>query len=138
MKAINYVPAIGLMIILAACNNTSQKPESKIHFFDGTFEKALVKAKKENKLVFLDAYANWCGPCRKMDRVVYSDQRVGDVFNAKYVSFKLNVDNKKDSKIAQRYGVTVLPTLMILDADGNVLKQITGYHSPDEFLQFAE
>lgn len=39
-----------------------------ILFFNGTFKEALLEAKKENKPIFLDVYATWCGPCKKNEK----------------------------------------------------------------------
>ena len=56
-----------------------------IQFDKSEWKSILTKAEKENKLVFVDAYAAWCGPCKKMDRDVFSKKEVGDYFNAKFV-----------------------------------------------------
>jgi len=59
------------------------------------------KAKTENKFVFVDAYATWCGPCKKMDKEVYTDQMVGELVNSKFISVKLQMDktNNDDDRV---------------------------------------
>ncbi|HHG84150.1 MAG TPA: DUF255 domain-containing protein, partial [Bacteroidetes bacterium] len=56
-----------------------------IKFFHGTFAQAKAKAKKENKLIFMDAYTSWCGPCKWMAANTFTDASVGAYFNQHFV-----------------------------------------------------
>ncbi len=80
----------------------------------------LEQAQREGKLVFVDFYATWCGPCKSMDRNVFSDKRVGDYFNENFVSYKVDADGA-GSHIAAIYDIKSLPTLLFLDSNGEVL-----------------
>ena len=53
-----------------------------IQFDKGDWQEILAKAKEEDKLIFVDAYAAWCGPCKKMARDVFTKPEVGEFFNA--------------------------------------------------------
>lgn len=128
---------IGFAISLSACNNSPGASGEGIRFFEGNFSQALEKAAAENKLVFLDAHTDWCGYCRKMKRQVYSDKSVGEAFNAKFVSISVDMEKGEGPELAYRYGVSLYPTLFILDAQGNVVKGTKGFQSVPELLEFA-
>lgn len=55
-----------------------------IQFYRGSWEEALALAKSENKLIFLDVYATWCGPCKKLKKYVFSSEKAGNYFNSKF------------------------------------------------------
>ena len=60
-----------------------------IEFFHGTFEEAKIEAKAQGKLIFMDAYAVWCGPCKMMRNTVFPLPEVGEYFNANFINMKV-------------------------------------------------
>ena len=101
-----------------------------IDFFHGTFEEALQQAEEEEKLVFVDVYTSWCGPCKVMSQTVFPDQKVGEYFNARFVSFKLDAEDMdiNGPRISNTYDVRVYPTLLFLNPDGTELgRGVSGY-----------
>ena len=63
---------------------------------------ALDKAKQENKMVFLDCYTSWCGPCKMMSTKIFPTQEVGDFMNPKFVSIKIDMEKGEGPEIASR------------------------------------
>lgn len=92
-------------------------------------------AKKSNKLIFLDAYASWCGPCKAMARDVFTKSAVGNYFNAQFINAKIDMEEGEGVQIAQRYNVTAYPTLYFIDGDGNMIHKVLGYKDVDQLLQ---
>ena len=83
----------------------------------------LAQAKAEHKLVFVDAYATWCAPCKLMDKEVFPNSATGLYFNQNFISYKLNVEKNNGPTVKLLYEINVLPTLLFLDAEGNVLEK---------------
>lgn len=112
--------------------------EEGIAFFEGTYEEALVKAKTENKLLFLDCYADWCGPCFRMAKEVFTLKEVGDFFNAHFISLKCNMEKNEAGKaLKKRFDVVAYPTLLFVSPDGFVTQRRPGYAAVDTLLAFA-
>ena len=99
---------------------------------------ALVKAKAENKLVFIDAYAVWCGPCKVMARDIFPLKEVGDFFNAHFVNLKLDMEANGNLEIAKKYEVKAYPTYLFLNAEGELVHQGLGSMPADKFIEVAK
>lgn len=115
----------------------SNGPEG-IKFLDISFEEALKKAKKEKKLVFVDAYAVWCGPCKWMEANTFQEKEVGDAFNKKFINLKIDMEKGAGPELARKYNVRAYPTLLLIDGDGNVVKRILGAKKKDQLLSDVE
>ncbi len=105
-----------------------------ITFFEGSWKDAMAKAKAEDKLLFVDAYAKWCGPCKAMAKNVFTKQEVGDFFNANFINLKLDMEETDGVTFGHKYPVRAYPTLFFIDGDGKVVKNITGGQQPDGLI----
>jgi len=100
-----------------------------------SFEKALVEARAASKPIFVDAYADWCGWCHKLDKEVYSDPRFAQ-FMQGFVPVKMDVeDGKEGSQFGADYHIDGLPTLLVTDSNGNVTNRIGGYMKAEDLIQ---
>ncbi|PWJ59245.1 thioredoxin-like protein [Dyadobacter jejuensis] len=115
-----------------------QNSEEGIQFQNDKWVNALAKAKQENKLVFLDVYATWCGPCKKLKKYTFSDSDVGNYFNKHFVNVALNAEVNEGAVAANFYGVNSYPTVLFVDGDGNVVKRHSGYLNAGELLKLGE
>lgn len=109
-----------------------------IVFEKGTLKEAFAKAKNENKIVFLDISTSWCGPCKRLAREVFTKPYIGSYYNATFVNYKLDGDSQEGKAICKKYEVKSFPSLLFLDADGNVIYRFMGYREPTAFLEEAE
>jgi len=109
-----------------------------INFFHGTWPEAMDKAKTEQKLIFVDAYATWCGPCKRMAANVFPDPAVGDYFNANFINLKIDMEKPENSAFAGKYPVSAYPTLLILDAEGKIVHKHVGGLAADGLIAFGQ
>lgn len=109
-----------------------------IEFFHGTWAEAMEKAKTEEKLIFVDAYASWCGPCKRMASSVFPQEKVGSFFNANFVNLKIDMEKPENAEFAGKYPVSAYPTLMFLDGTGKLVQKAVGAKDADQLLEFAQ
>ncbi len=104
---------------------------------DKTWEEVLTIAEKENKIVFLDAYTTWCGPCKKMSREVFPLEQVGSVFNENFINVKMDMEKGEGKKVARKYGIRAFPTLLFVNSDGDVVHRVAGFRDSKGLLSLA-
>ncbi|GAA4293060.1 thioredoxin family protein [Aestuariibaculum suncheonense] len=106
-----------------------------IEFEQSSFKEALAKAKKENKLLFIDGYAVWCGPCKRMEKTVFKEAVIGDYFKEHFVAVKVDVERGEGPELKEKYNITGLPGYVFVNGDDEVVYRISGAKSTEDFLK---
>lgn len=120
-------------------NNTAQKAaETGIVFIHDDFNAAITEAKKTGKIIFLDAYTEWCGPCKMMSRNVFPNAEVASFYNANFVNLKMDMEKGDGPNIQNKYAVRAYPTLLYIDGEGKVVHRAVGYRDPAGFLAIGK
>ena len=108
-----------------------------IEFFHGTWKEAMAKAKAEDKPLFVDAFAKWCGPCKSMAKNVFTQDEVGKFYNTNFINLKLDMEETDGVTFGHSYPVQAYPTLFFLDGDGKVLKLVKGGQTPEGLVSLG-
>lgn len=95
---------------------------------------AMADAAKENKLIFMDIYAEWCPPCKMMDQETFPDAGVQKLL-AEFIPVKIDAD--KDMETVEKYSDGSLPTLAVLEADGRLLDSQMGAMDPATLIEWV-
>ena len=111
--------------------------ETGVQFIETRFDEAKQLATKENKLLFVEVYAPWCGSCKKMKKTSLSDSEVGQRFDENFVSIAINGDASPGDELAAQWGVQGYPTLFVMDHSGTVLAKQSGYHDKEALMSLA-
>jgi len=109
-----------------------------IQFYKGSWEDALKLAKKEDKLIFLDIYATWCGPCKKMKNSTFSDSQVGAYFNTHFINVALDAEKAIGAELKNKFKLRSYPSLLILTNEGDIIHKTEGYRNSSQLLKVAE
>ena len=108
-----------------------------IEFNHGTWAEVQEKAKAEGKLIFVDAFASWCGPCKRMSSTVFTQDKAGAFFNENFINYKVDMEKPENAEFAGKYPVSAYPTLMFLDATGKLVTKDVGAKELEALLEFA-
>ncbi|MCH5174315.1 MAG: thioredoxin family protein [Prevotellaceae bacterium] len=99
-----------------------------------TLEQASAKAKAENKLIFLDCFTQWCGPCKKMARDVFPQEQVGAYMNPKFVNLQIDMESEYGAPLAKKLQIQAYPTFVIFNADAQEIGRFLGGSGAEEFI----
>jgi thiol-disulfide isomerase/thioredoxin len=128
MKKVLLIFTAFVITTLAFAQNRS------IEFDHGTFAELLAKAKKENKMIYIDCYTSWCGPCKWMAKNVFTNDTVADFYNTNFVNTKIDMEKGEGIEIAQKYDIRAYPTMLYINADGVQLHRTCGSSPAKNFI----
>lgn len=137
-KLLKLLSLVIVGLIIASSGMLSTTQQSGIEFRHISLEEAQQEAKKSNKLIFIDAYVSWCGPCKKMAATSFKDAAVGGIYNKQFINLKIDCEKDADGiEISRRYKISAYPTLLFIDATGKLKKQVLGYQTAERLLFLA-
>jgi thioredoxin 1 len=139
------------LLFFASCQKPAQKntnsektlikEEREVLFklvAENTFESIINEATAANKIIFVDIYADWCGPCRHMDENVFNKTAIADRFNDSFINYKVNAEDFDGYNVALKYNVRSYPTYLFLKPDGEVLYRLEGVFTVEGMLEEAD
>lgn len=109
-----------------------------IEFFKGTWEEALAASKREGKPIFVDAYAEWCGPCKRMAAQTFPDPKVGAFFNTNFLCLKIDMEKRENATFVSKFPVSAYPTLLFIDENGALVMKQTGAQGVEGLLELGK
>jgi len=109
-----------------------------IQFEHGSWSDILAKAKKENKIVFVDAFTTWCGPCKWMAANSFPDKAVGEYFNSTFINAKIDMEKGEGIEIAKKYVIRAYPTLLFVNGDGELVHRAVGARDAKGLLDLGK
>jgi thioredoxin 1 len=125
--------------ISAGDHKPAPKEDSEgIQFTDAAWKDILKKAKAEKKVIFLDAYASWCGPCKLLQKNVFTKKAVGEVYNTKFINVKMDMEKGEGPALSQVYPLEAYPTLLFIDSNGKILKKVIGLQTPENLIAIGK
>jgi thiol:disulfide interchange protein len=101
-------------------------------FSDLSFQAASKQASQSGKLVLVDFYTTWCGPCKLLDKNTWTDPAVIQLLEQKTVA--LRIDAEKEAALAQHYKILAYPSVLLIKPDGTEIDRLVGYREPKAFI----
>ncbi|MBK8554564.1 MAG: thioredoxin family protein [Lewinellaceae bacterium] len=109
-----------------------------IEFYHGSWDEAKEMAKTQQKLIFVDAFASWCGPCKRMASTVFVLPEVGEFYNANFICLKIDMEKPENAAFASKYPVSAYPTLMFINAEGKIVLKEVGGKPADALIEMGK
>lgn len=125
-------------LMLIATISTAFAQNRSIEFNHASFSEVLAKAKKENKMIYIDCYTTWCGPCKWMAKNVFTNDTVADFYNKNFINAKIDMENGEGIELAKKYDIRAYPTMLYLNSDGVQLHRTCGSTTAKIFITNAE
>ncbi len=127
-----------LFAFITLCISYSSSIGQGIEFYHGTWEEALLKARAEDKIIFVDAFTTWCGPCKAMAANTFPNAEVGKFFNEHFINMKIDMEKEMGLQFRRSFNVTAYPTLFFIDYDNMVVLKSVGAKSPADLVTLGE
>ena len=140
MKPTTYIFAFYLSLISLFQLNAQEIRYDRVDFLEApAWSEVLANARQTGKIIFLDGYTSWCGPCKKMDKEVFTRAKVANYFNQKFINVKYDMENGEGAELKFRYGVSAFPTYLFITGSGEIVHKIVGaYTEGNEFLDHSK
>lgn len=124
-----------LMIMIAALPMLSFA--KGIDFQHLSLQEALDKAEKENKAIFIDIYATWCGPCKYLSKNIFTDNDLGSFMNDNFICIKLDGEQEDGESLMYDFDLSSYPTMLFLDHNKKLLRKVVGAVPAEEIKEEA-
>ncbi len=130
--------AIGIYVYRNPSTNFDKDATVGIQFFRGSWSEVLAKAQKENKPIFLDVYATWCGSCKRLKEYVLSNKKVGASFNNNFINVSLNAEIGEGVIISNQFNIESYPSLLFINKDGTLNTKYEGYLNATALIKLGK
>lgn len=132
-KKISYAICLfAFLTIMIKAQNRS------ITFSQLSFKELKEQASKTNKLIFVDAYTTWCGPCKYMAKNVFTNDTVADYYNSHFINAKIDMEKGEGIELAKQYNVNCYPTLLYIDGKGNIIHRESSAMNASNFIELGK
>ncbi len=109
-----------------------------IQFFTGSWSQLLQEAQKQRRPIFVDVYAEWCGPCKMLERSTFPNPDLGAYTTKHYIAYRLDGEKGEGPRIANQYRVRAYPTMLFLDPSGKELGRQVGFVDAPTLLRIMQ
>ena len=126
------------IIVLLFCSSILYGQDTGINFEQTGWQQIKEKAQKENKNIFLDAYAEWCGPCKWMSKNTFTNPEVAEYYNTNFINAKIDMEKGEGIELAKKYEVIAYPSLLYISPEGEIIHRACGAAPPEAFIEMAK
>lgn len=134
--AMKTIQKLTLLLAFSYCSFSLQA--NPISFIQNNLELAKQRAASEGKLILVDFWAHWCSPCTWMDEHTFSNKELGNYLNENYISVRIDIDNLEGYAYKEQYQIRYLPSILILNDQGQLIKKYEESFAPSKLLSLLK
>lgn len=114
-------------ILFFVFSTTIHAQDYVIRFESSSLTEVLQKAKAQNKMVFVDCYTKWCGPCRQMEKETFTQKAIAEYFNENFINVRIDMEQAEGPAFSEKHSIRFVPTLLFLESNGQIKHRFMGY-----------
>ena len=127
-----------ILLLIVGCGKQASEDNKNGIKWGNNLDSAFAIASNSNKLIMIDFMAEWCPPCKEMDKITFSNTNIIKKSN-EFIPVRIDVDKQQYiaeeyNGNARKYGGIGIPNILFLDKEKNVLSHIVGIHNVDELM----
>ena len=131
-----------ILLLIVGCEKQVSEDNHNGIKWGNNLDSALTLASNSNKLIMIDFMAEWCPPCKEMDKITFSNTNIIKKSN-EFIPVRIDVDKQKDiaeeyNGNARKYGGIGIPNILFLDKEKNIIRQIVGFHNVDQLIAIMD
>jgi thioredoxin 1 len=141
LKNFAFLLLIIILPLSASTQNQQKQPSynnKQIVFIENSWNEALKQASAQNKYIFVDAYASWCGPCKMLKMTTFKNSKAAVFYNRNFVNIAIDMEKGVGPQLAAQWGLQAYPTLIIFNAKGVPVSGTVGYIKADDLIRFGQ
>ena len=127
-----------ILLLIVGCGQKVSENNPNGIKWGNNLDSAFAIASKSNKLIMIDFMAEWCPPCKEMDKITFSDTNIIKKSN-EFIPVRIDVDKQKDiaeeyNGNARKYGGIGIPNILFLDKEKKIIRHIVGFHDVNQLM----
>lgn len=141
LRFYKYIPIALLIPVLLFTSKIlppAVKPATHIVFIENSWNEALKQAAIQNKYIFVDAYASWCGPYIMLKATTFNNGKAAAFYNTNFINVAIDMEKGQGPALAAQWGLQAYPTLIIFDAKGKPVLGTVGFIKADDLIRFGK
>ncbi|WP_057938587.1 thioredoxin family protein [Algoriphagus resistens] len=119
-------------------SDKASAPDQEIVFEEGSWEEVAAQAKRTGKYIFVDAYTNWCAPCRLLKTTTFKEQRAARFYNTNFINYTADMEAGEGIELAEQWDITAYPALLFFSPEGKIVFRQIGFVDGVKLLEFGQ
>ena len=127
-----------ILLLIVGCDKKVSENNLNGIKWGNNLDSTFATASTSDKFIMIDFMAEWCPPCKEMDKKTFSNTNIIKKSN-EFIPIRIDVDKQKDiaeeyNGNARKYGGIGIPNILFLNKEKNVIRHIVGFHDADQLL----